>query len=201
MMMNEIWKEIKGFDGRYLVSNKGNVKNLWRANQYKTHIGEPFLLKQSEHRQGYMRVALFKDGVKKQYYVHRLVAEAFIPNPNNLPQVNHKDEDKSNNKVENLEWCDGKYNSNYGTRVERWKPQVTKPVIQRTLDGKFVQRFESAEDAERKCGYDSAYVNLVCHGKRPAAYGYRFHFAEPEEILKQLDDLFDENIKDSDLEV
>lgn len=205
MMRTEIWKDIDGYGGKYQVSNLGNVRSMWRNNQYQKNIGQPTLLKPSQHKQGYLYVYLSDNDVKKKHYVHRLVAQAFIPNPDNLPQVNHKSEVKTENFVENLEWCDGKYNSNYGTRVERWKPQVVKPIIQTTLDGKFVRKFESAEAAERECGYDAAYLNLVCHGKRPQAYGYKFHFAQqghvsPEEVLKQLDALFDNDISDKDIE-
>ena len=205
--MSEIWKDIEGYEGKYRVSNLGNVMVMWRANQYKDHTGKPHLLSPAKHRQGYLTVYLCKDGKRsRKYYVHRLVAEAFIPNPDNLPQVNHKDEDKSNNCIENLEWCDGKYNSNYGTRVERWRPQVVKPIIQKTLDEKFVRKFESATEAERECGYDSGYISMVCLGKRPQAYGYKWCFASqqghvsPEDVLQQLDDLFNNSIKDEDIQ-
>ena len=199
--MTEIWRDIEGFEGKYQVSNQGRVRSMWRTNQYKSHIGIPKILKPSEHRQGYLFVYLTNGRKRTKHYVHRLVAEAFIPNPDNLPQVNHKSEVKTENFVENLEWCDGKYNSNYGTRVQRWKPQVEKPIIQTTIDGKFVRRFMSAKEAERECGYNSGYISSVCHGRRLSAYGYKFHFAiSPEDILKQLDDLFDENKPDSDFE-
>ncbi len=175
MMEKEIWKTIEGYDGKYQVSNLGRVRAMWRNNQYQNHIGKPTILKPGKHKQGYLQVYLTLGGKRKTYFIHRLVAEAFIPNPKNLPQVNHKNEMKTDNTVENLEWCDGKYNSNYGTRVERWKLQVAKPIIQTTIDGKFVRRFESAESAERECGYDASYIRQVCTGKRPQAYGYKFH--------------------------
>ena len=196
--MEEIWKDIPGYGGKYQVSSIGRVRSMWRNNQHKDHIGSITVLKQTEREDGYMRVRLTLNGEGTNHYVHKLVAEAFIPNPGNLPQINHKDENKSNNCVDNLEWCDAKYNSNYGTKVERWKPQVVKPIIQTTLDGEFVRLFESAEAAERECGYDASYLNLVCHGKRPQAYGYKFQFAQqqghqsPEKILQALDELFQE---------
>ena len=200
--MTEIWKDIEGYNGRYRVSNLGRVMSMWRTNQYKTHIGKPMIMHQGIHRQGYLKVSLTDGSTIKNYFIHRLVAEAFIPNPDNLPQVNHKDEDKSNNRVDNLEWCDGKYNSNYGTRAERWRPQVAKPIIQKTLDDKFVRRFESAESAERECGYDASYISMVCHNKRPAAYGYKWSFEKkdnknPEKILEALDELFESLYEDS----
>ena len=111
--MNEIWKDIPGYEGKYEVSNLGNVRSL----NYN-RSGEPKLLKQGNVN-GYKVVILYKDGKKKTCNVHRLVAMTFIPNPDNLPIVNHKDEDKSNNNVNNLEWCTYKYNNTYGTARER----------------------------------------------------------------------------------
>ena len=103
----EEWKNIIGYEGLYEVSNIGNVRNVRRNT----------LLKLSKN-QGYIQVHLYKNGIRTGLKVHRLVAEAFIPNADNLPQVNHKDEDKTNNSVDNLEWCDHKYNVNYGHRTE-----------------------------------------------------------------------------------
>ena len=104
----EEWKNVIGYEGLYEVSNKGNVRNVRRNT----------LLKLSKNRYGYIQVYLYKNGIRTVFRVHRLVAEAFIPNPDNLPQINHKNEDKSNNCVENLEWCTAKYNNNYGHRTE-----------------------------------------------------------------------------------
>ena len=106
--MREEWRDIKGYEGLYQISNLGRVHSY-----YKRDILEP------KEDKGYLRVGLYKNGKRKPYSIHRLVAEAFIPNPNNYPQVNHKDEDKSNNRVSNLEWCTAKYNINYGTHNKR----------------------------------------------------------------------------------
>lgn len=103
--MQEVWKDIKGYEGLYQISNTGKVKGLKRNKVLKLIL----------QRSGYYYVDL----QRKRRLVHRLVAEAFIDNPDNLPEVNHKDEDKVNNSVENLEWCDSKYNANYGTRNKR----------------------------------------------------------------------------------
>lgn len=106
-MTDEVWKDIDGYDGLYQVSNMGRVKSFkW---------GKERILKPYETGNGYLRVEL----QSKPFKLHRLVAQAFIPNPDNLPFVNHKDENPKNNMVDNLEWCDNKYNINYGTTQER----------------------------------------------------------------------------------
>ena len=120
--MKEIWKDIKDYDGLYQVSNTGKIKSLERWIDRKCkgkRWQEEKILKPLVNKHGYLHVGLHKNGKIKNYLVHRLVAEAFIQNPNNYPQVNHKDENPSNNFVNNLEYCDAKYNSNYGTRNER----------------------------------------------------------------------------------
>ena len=104
----EEWKNIIGYEGLYEVSDKGNVRNVRRNTLLKL-----------QKNQGYIRVALSKNGIKTWLRVHRLVAQAFLPNPDNLPEINHKNEDKTNNRVDNLEWCDRKYNNNYGDRLEK----------------------------------------------------------------------------------
>lgn len=108
--MTEIWKNIEGYEGKYQVSNLGRVKSM---------IGQEKVLHPKKHRNGHLQIGLHKDKKRKTMYIHRLVAQAFIPNPDNLPCVNHKDENPNNNNVDNLEWCTQKYNCNYGTRVDR----------------------------------------------------------------------------------
>lgn len=104
--MKEIYKNIPGYNGKYQVSNLGNVRSLYHS--------EPRILKQiNRDKYGHKNVELYKDGVRKKFLVHRLVAEAFIPNPDNLPCINHKDENPANNEVSNLEWCTNKYNVQY----------------------------------------------------------------------------------------
>ena len=123
--MEEIWKDISGYEGLYQVSNFGNVKSLnWRR------TGKPKNLYLKAHNRGYLQVELAKNGVKKSFMVHRLVAEAFIKNPNGFPVINHKDEDKANNSVENLEWCDNRYNKTYssGKPVEQLQEIVKNAV-------------------------------------------------------------------------
>lgn len=120
--MVEIWKDVPGYEGIYIVSNFGEVKSLQRTRKGSygsISIVYEKILNHKIDKDGYHIVTLSKEGKTKCIGVHRLVAQVFILNPLSLPQVNHKDEDPSNNRVDNLEWCDNKYNSNYGTRIER----------------------------------------------------------------------------------
>lgn len=112
-MDREIWKDIKGYEGKYQISNLGRVKSLleWCGNIHKGKwINNSKIITPTGNGYGYLIIGLRRNQKKKNYYIHRLVAEAFIPNPNNLPVVNHKDYNKENNKVDNLEWCSQKDN-------------------------------------------------------------------------------------------
>lgn len=118
----EIWKSIDGYNGLYEVSNFGNVKRVSHKTKLKNGAIRTFdekLKKQGTDKDGYKTVMLYIGRNKKLFKVHRLVALAFIDNPNNLPMINHKDENKANNNINNLEWCDVLYNNNYGTRNKR----------------------------------------------------------------------------------
>ena len=127
--MIEEWRPIVGYEGLYEVSSYGRVRSLdkyvkSKSKSYRLHKGK--VLISEKNTRGYLSVVLSYNGKHKAITVHRLVAQAFIPNPNNLPEINHKDEDKTNNNVENLEWCDHKYNVNYGTRNIRAKETAIK---------------------------------------------------------------------------
>ena len=121
--MEEIWKDIKGYEGLYQVSNSGRVKSLKRKNNYGRTIKEKEL-KQMIHQKGYLVVTLYKNGVGQRNRVHRLVAQTFIKNPKNYPQVNHKDENPRNNMIDNLEWCTNLYNSTYGHTKQKISTKV-----------------------------------------------------------------------------
>ena len=127
--MNEEWRPIGGYEGLYEVSNLGRVRSVDR---YVKSKGESYWLRKgkmlspAKDKNGYLKVNLYCNGKCKTINVHRLVAQEFIPNPDNLPQINHKDEDKTNNRVDNLEWCDAKYNINYGTARIRGKETAIK---------------------------------------------------------------------------
>lgn len=119
-MIEEIWKDIDGLEGCYQISNFGRVKSLARYD-YSTRYIKEKIMKPSKDKDGYLIIGLQcarKHKKQKTYRIHQMVAKAFIPNPFNLPEINHKDEDKTNNHVDNLEWCTTKYNLTYGHRLD-----------------------------------------------------------------------------------
>jgi hypothetical protein len=164
---------VPGYEN-YLVSNNGVVVSTIRHSKRCFEV-----LPQRTEKQGYKNVTLHKDGKNHTLKVHRLVAMAFIPNPNNYPQVNHKDEDKANNCVENLEWCTAKYNSNYGTRVERHKRLVGKKVRQIDPEiGICIETYFSMGEASEKTGIDRGSINNCCLGNRKSAGGYKWEYGD-----------------------
>ena len=164
MKNNEIWKDIEGYDGLYQVSDKGRVKSV--------KFGKEKILKPGRDKDGYLLVILSKNGERNTYRVHRLVAQAFLPNPNDLPQINHKDEVKTNNSVQNIEWCDQKYNHNYGTINQRIAEKCSKPVLQFTKSGEFIKEYKSVMDVQRNLGYAQSNISYCCLGKIKSAYGF-----------------------------
>ena len=162
MTESEIWKDVVGYEGFYQVSNKGNVYSVERVDS-RGHRRRGRMLKPKYNRGGYLTVNLCKNGKPKTKTVHRLVAETFLPNLSGLSQVNHRDEIKDNNNVENLEWCDARYNSNHGTRNERMAQAQSKKV--RAVNAKTgdVVEFNSTAEAGRK-GYHCGVVSMACRG-------------------------------------
>ena len=176
-MKKEYWKPVVGYENLYEVSNLGRIRSFDRWVKSKNgsiRICRGRILKPYTNKDGYLCVVLSKNNKHKTYKVHRLVAEAFLPNPNNLPQVNHKDENKQNNNVENLEFCDCKYNINFGTANARRSKTISKAVVQYTLDGTFVREWPSAMDAERNGGFSSVCICMCCKGKIKSHKGFIF---------------------------
>ena len=169
MTNNEIWKNIEGYED-YQVSNQGRVRSL--------KFGKERIMKPEKHRAGYLLVHFCKNGEQKMCLVHRLVALAFIPNPNNFPEVNHKTEDKTDNRVKNLEWCTSKYNSNYGTRNQRVVEKHLKPVLQFTKNGESVKEWKSGCDIQKNLGYDNSAISKCCRGKYKSAYGFVWRYKD-----------------------
>lgn len=178
MQEKEIWKDVVGYEGLYQVSNLGRIKSLprHRVVGWANYISKEKIIKQSNHRQGYKIVLLHKDGECKTYKVHRLVAIAFIPNKKGYRCVNHKDENKSNNIVDNLEWCNHSYNNNYGTRNEKVRKANGKPVLQYSKDGILLKEWICMREAQRGTGIQS--IDSVCNGKRKTAGGYIWKYKE-----------------------
>lgn len=171
----ERWKDIIGYEGLYQVSNLGRVRSLGN----KTHPGI-HLMKLIISKFGYVVIKLCKDGKEKLLKVHRLVAKAFIPNPLNLPHINHINEDKTDNRVSNLEWCDSKYNNIYGTRLKRvveanTNGKLSKQVMQYTMDGEFVREWPSTKECGRN-GFNQSAVAACCRGVKPHYKGYLWKY-------------------------
>ena len=154
-----MWLQIKGAKD-YFVSDKGEVKSY-------RHFKNGRILKQAKGNHGYSMVNIYyDDGSHRFRTVHRLVAEAFIPNPKNLPEVNHKDESRTNNNVSNLEWCDLSYNRMYGTAHERHKVLCSKPCVQKTLSGEVVAYYSSTAEAARATGISNGNISKVCRKEK-----------------------------------
>lgn len=162
----EEWKDIEGYEGLYQISNQGRVKSL--------KFGREKIRKSIKQKSGYFLVQLHDNGKREHKLVHRLVAQAFIPNPQKLPEVNHKDEDKSNNSVENLEWCDRKYNANYGTVTIRHSKRVVQ-IDPQTSD--VVHEWASTAECGRN-GYSSGAISECCNGKRKIHKGYVWKYLQ-----------------------
>ena len=174
--MSEQWRAIVGYEGLYEVSNMGRIRTI-RLSKFK-------ILSQYISCKGYKKVGLSKNGKQKVVFVHRCVAMAFIPNPYNLPQVNHKDENKQNNNVDNLEWCTNKYNSNYGTIQERLNESRKKrwiPVIGINKNGTKIT-FSSIKKAADFVGGNYQIIGQCCRKEqgRENAYGYTWRYEDEE---------------------
>lgn len=184
--MTEIWKDIEGYEGIYQVSNLGRVRSLDRIIIYSSGQVVPFkgkVLSNIKNQLGYHKVNLRVNGGIKTVCVHRLVAKAFIPNPDNLPFINHKDENPSNNRVDNLEWCTPKYNNSYGTRLQRLSKTKTngvtsKKVYQYTLDGELVNVWPSLNEINRTKGYRIGGISKCALGEEHynTAYGFKWSY-------------------------
>lgn len=182
MIEKEVWKDIQGYEGKYQVSNLGNVKSLNYRGTGKERILIQYLGKD------YLFVILYKNCISKNFSVHRLVAAAFINNHNNYPCVNHKDENKLNNRVENLEWRSYEYNINFGTRNERMlktkklrnSRTAERSVLQFTNDGKFVKEFPSTHEATRCTGINHGNICSCFKGRRTTAGGYIWKYKNNE---------------------
>lgn len=173
--MSEEWKDIKGYEGLYQISNLGRVKSL---NYNKTK--QEKILKAGYSKEGYAFVNLCKKGKNLHITVHKLVATAFIENPNNYTEINHKDENRSNNNVKNLEWCSHLYNMNYGTGIERRSQKRKIPVNQYDKLNNFIKKWASAIDVQNSIGINQSAIIACCKGKNKTAGGYTWKYVEED---------------------
>ena len=187
------WRDVVGYEGLYQISNKGDVRN--------TITGK--ILKIRKDKDGYIRMRLYKDKTPQDIFAHRLVAEAFIPNPENKPCVNHLNTKRDDNRVENLEWCTCKENSNhkptrehiseslkgekapwYGKKVpdeiiKKRASKIKKIIVQYTINDEFIREWESGVEIERETGYKRTSIYAVCRGgKQKTAYGSKWKYKD-----------------------
>lgn len=177
-MEEEIWKEVVGWEGLYQVSNFGRVKSLPRLHNAK----HPYITKEKilsprvcGNQREYLAVMLCGKYTTKQKRIHRLVAEAFIPNPNGYKEINHKDENKGNNHASNLEWCSRKYNINYGNRALKMALSTSIHVEQLDEYSNVIHTFSSMKEASQFIGVDSSNISKACSCKRKCK-GYYWRY-------------------------
>ena len=172
--MEEIWKDIEGFESIYQVSNHGRVRSLDRLDNLGKRI-KGIIRKISKQSSGHNYVLLSKNGKPKRESVHRLVGNAFIPNPNNLPYMNHKDENPDNNRVENLEWCTVLYNNTYNNRHKKIGQKLSIPIY--VLDGECDYYFESTKKASDFFGLHTGHVAECLKGRAKTHKGFKYEYA------------------------
>lgn len=182
-MEEEIWKPISGYKGLYEVSNMGRVRSLTRFRKGAYGCFEKVYgrIMKGINNFGYLRVCLSKDKVRRLYSIHRLVANAFIPNPKHYNQINHKNEVKTDNRACNLEWCDARYNNTYGTKLIRNAIGRSRPVIQYDKTGEKVGEYFGIAEASRQTKISEDNIRQSCKGRHEYAGGYKWRYADGKE--------------------
>ena len=205
MQTEEAWKDIPGYNGRYQASNLGRIRSMDREvtksngskEFYKGKVLKPFV-----GTNGYLYITIAEEpGKFRPRRLHRVIAETFIPNPLNLPQINHINEDKTDNRVCNLEWCTAEYNTFYGHRIEKFaksnrnNPALSKGVNQYDLEGNYLRNFPSAAEASRYLGRDcvaACRIGQCCRHlfkTGNSAYGYLWEFSSEDNIGRPIEKL------------
>lgn len=169
MNKEEIWKSVKDFENLYEISNLGRIKSLY--------FNKEKILKPRLTLDNYYQIDLCKNKKIYKKYIHRLVAEAFIPNPNNLPIINHIDENSKNNVISNLEWCDSKYNNNYGNCKNKISEANSIKINQYDLNGNFVKQWLGINNISRCLKINKGNICMCCKGKRNNAGGYIWRYS------------------------
>lgn len=181
----EKWKDIPGYEGMYQAHPDGMIKSVERTVTHKNgnvHVYPEIVLKQKIDKDGYCVVTLYRNSERKYYNVHRLIAQTFIENPDNLPCINHKDFNRSNNCINNLEWCDVLYNNRYSKiwlkANEGAKEKCSKPILQFTKDGEFVNEYYAIREASRQTGTNRGNIISCLKGVYKSAGGYIWKYKE-----------------------
>ncbi len=180
--MIEKWKDIQGYEGMYQVSNMGRVKSLERITKFKnrdyTRIEQEKILTPAKHHKGYLKAQLRKNGKNKAFFIHRLVAQSFIPNPENKSTVNHKNGIKTDNRVENLEWMSNQENMKhaYDNNIrnnDKVSEAKWKKVAQYSLDGQLIKIYDSVKQAvEENKGFRQSGISSCARGTYKTSHGY-----------------------------
>ncbi len=187
LLEGEMWRRIKGFENLYTISNYGRVFSFRKRVGHTNKEQPPMIIKLFKNVHGYYYVNLHNNGTCKTKTIHRLVAEAFIPNPKNYSDVNHIDETHTNNNVDNLMWCTHKYNQNYGTIKERMKRKMTnhpvfsKEIAQYDLDGNFIKTFPSVREIKRELklkGFKSIYDACFEINNTHTSHGFQWRYVQ-----------------------
>ena len=185
-MKNEEWRDVAGYEGLYQVSSEGRVKSLERTfinNSGRKRTVKERILKPGADRGGYLRIDLCASGKQKMFSVHRLVCQAFHDNPENKLDVNHINENKTDNRACNLEWSTRKENCNHGTRNVGMAIAKSRPIAQYTLNGKLLKVWPSTAEVERRAGFDHSAISKAANGNRKTAYGFRWKYVERKEKI------------------
>ena len=183
-MKEEVWKSIKNYEGLYEVSNKGKIRSLdhIRKNGKNQYLQKGKILKSGLNKKtNYLMISLSKNGKCKTKYIHKIVAETFIDNLNQYKYINHKDENKLNNKVDNLEWCSAKYNCNYGDRNKKIANKLSKKINQYDLNGNYIRTWNSSREIEKTIKIDQSNICLCCNDKRKTVGGYKWKYYHEKE--------------------
>lgn len=196
MIEQEIWKDIKDYEGLYQISSFGRYRSCDRYIIYNNNrwggTSKVFLygkiMKHSKNNSGYCTICLHKDNKPKTFLLHRVVAQAFIPNPNNLPEVNHKDENKENNNVDNLQWCTRVFNNNYGKLNKdgrrKSRKHRMKKVAQYTIDGKLIATYDGLRVAKEQTGINNLGIARCCEGILKTSGGYVWKYVTKEDCCE-----------------
>lgn len=192
-MKEEIWKDVIGYEGLYQVSCDGQIRSYdkLKFNGFKEFMFKGRILRQRRRPNGYMDVSLHKERSFKPVLIHRIVASAFIPNPDNKPYVNHINCDKSDNRIQNLEWCTPLENGTHAKMQGRYRPiskkdrdrvsrmaksKFSKPVLQFDITGNLLAEFPSANEAHRQLGISQGLISNVCRGLKENTHNYVFKY-------------------------